>query len=190
MSKRKYLIDTGAEVSILPATDSQKTLPPIMNLHAANATQIAVYKRQTTQLSLNLQQIFNWTFYVAEVSQPILGADFLTHFNLIVDVRNRKLYDSSTLKFTKAQAAPGSSMKISTIKSDNPYASLLKSFPELTQPYSATIPAKHNVTHHIETTGRPTHAKSRRLAPDCYCMAKAEFELLLKQGIIRPNSSN
>ena len=190
MSKRKYLIDTGAEVSILPATDSQKTLPPIMNLHAANATQIAVYKRQTTKLSLNLNQIFNWTFYVAEVSQPILGADFLTHFNLIVDVRNRKLYDSSTLKFTKGQAAPGSSMKISTIKSDNPYASLLKSFPELTQPYSATIPAKHNVTHHIETTGRPTHAKSRRLAPDRYSMAKAEFDLLLKQGIIRPSSSN
>ena len=190
LTKKNFLIDTGAEVSILPATNSQKNLPPLMNLHAANATEIAVYKRQTVKLSLNLQRTFDWTFYVAEVSQPILGADFLTHFNLIVDVKNRKLYDSSRLRSTKTKDAPGSSTMISTIKADNPYASLLKSFPELTQPYSAAIPVKHQVTHHIETTGRPTHAKSRRLAPDRYCMAKTEFELLLQQGIIRPSSSN
>ena len=177
-------------MSILPATNSQKTLPPFMNLHAANNSLIAVYKRQSIKLSLNLQRTYDWTFYVAEVSQPILGADFLTHFCLLVDVRNRRLYDSSRLKFAEAQEAPGSSTMISTIKSDNPYASLLKSFPELTQPYSAAIPVKHNVTHHIETTGRPTYAKSRRLAPDRYSMAKAEFESLLQQGIIRPSSSN
>ena len=61
LSKKKFLIDTGAEVSILPATNSQKTLPPLMNLHAANATEIAVYKRQTIKLSLNLQRTFDWT---------------------------------------------------------------------------------------------------------------------------------
>lgn len=190
MSKKRFLIDTGAEVSILPATNSQRSLPPLMNLHAANATQIAVFKRQTVKLSLGFQRTFDWTFYVAEISQPILGADFLTHFNLIVDVKNHKLYDSSKLKFAKTVDAPGSSTMISTIKADNPYASLLKSFPELTQPYSAAVPVKHNVTHHIETTGRPTYAKSRRLAPDRFRLAKAEFELLLQQGIIRPSSSN
>ena len=188
--KKRFLIDTGASVSILPATNSQRTLPPIMNLYAANTTVIAVYKRQTIRLSLNLQRTFDWTFYVADVSQPILGADFLDHYNLLVDIRNRRLYDSARLKFAKAEYAPCSSSQISTVKSDNPYASLLKSFPELTQPYSAAIPVKHNVTHHIETTGRPTYARSRRLAPDRYRMAKAEFELLLQQGIIRPSSSN
>ena len=161
-----------------------------MNLYAANTTVIAVYKRQTIRLSLNLQRTFDWTFYVADVSQPILGADFVYHYNLLVDIRNRRLYDSARLKFAKAEYAPCSSSQISTVKSDNPYASLLKSFPELTQPYSAAISVKHNVTHHIETTGRPTYARSRRLAPDRYRMAKAEFELLLQQGIIRPSSSN
>ena len=44
--------------------------------------------------------------------------------------------------------------------------------------------------HHIETSGRPTHAKARRLAPECYKLAKAEFESLMRAGVLRPSSSN
>lgn len=185
-----FLIDTGAEVSVLPATQSHKLLPPLTYLYAANGTKIPVFKRQTLQLELNLRRSFEWTFYVAAVSQPILGADFLTHFDLLIDIKNRKLIDPLTSVSTKTKAAAGDSTKLSAINADSQFAALLKTFPTLTQPYSATRPVKHHVTHFIETTGPPTYAKARRLAPERYKEAKAEFESLMRQGIIRPSSSN
>ena len=185
-----FLIDTGAEVSVLPATHSQKSLPPTSHLYAANGTKIPVFKRETLKLELNLRRSFTWTFYVAAVSRPILGADFLTNFDLLVDMRNRRLLDSLTSLWTRGKAASGDSTRLSVIHHDNEFAALLKSFPSLTQPNSSSTPVKHHVTHHIETTGPPVYAKARRLAPERYHLAKAEFESLMSQGIIRPSSSN
>ncbi|KAK3881302.1 hypothetical protein Pcinc_014253 [Petrolisthes cinctipes] len=189
-SHTEFLVDTGADVSVLPATASQRSLPPSLHLYAANGTKIPVYSRQTVHLDLNLRRSFQWTFYVGAVSQAILGADFLRHFNLMVDVRGQKLVDPLTDIFTNAQPAPGDSTHLSAINHDHKFADLLKSFPMLTQPYSSSIPAKHHVTHHIETTRPPVHAKARRLAPEHYKKAKAEFESLMSKGIIRPSSSN
>ncbi|XP_026683330.1 uncharacterized protein LOC113469664 [Diaphorina citri] len=46
-----------------------------------------------------------------------------------------------------------------------------------------------NVFHHIVTTGPPCFARPRRLAPDKYRAAKAEFEIMLQQGIVQPSKS-
>ena len=88
------------------------------------------------------------------------------------------------------QTRPGVSTGISAIANGNEFLQLLKEFPTLTQAYSATKPVKHNVFHHIETHGRPTHAKCRRLAPERYRQVKEEFESLIRQGILRPSKSN
>ena len=186
----KFLIDTGAEVSVLPATELQTSLPQVTTLYAANSTDIPVYKRQTLKLDLGLRRSFQWTFYVAAVSQAILGADFLAHYNLLVDIRNRRLLDSITQLAAPADLVHQDSTKLSAVCDASPFSSLLKSFPELTQPYSATTPVKHNVQHFIETTGPPVYAKARRLPPHRFQLAKAEFENLMRQGIIRPSSSN
>ena len=190
LTKRKFLVDTGAEVSVLPATVSQKTLPQVTTLYAANNSTIPVFTRQTLQLELGLRRSFQWTFYVAATSQAILGADFLSHYGLLVDVKNRRLLDSLTHIAAPADPVYKESTRISAICNDNPFSTLLKSFPELTQPYSATRPVKHNVQHFIETTGPPVHAKARRLPPHRFRPAKAEYETLMQQGIIRPSSSN
>lgn len=185
-----FLVDTGAEVSVLPATPHQKSLPPTTHLYAANSSKIPVFQRQTLQLELNLRRSFDWTFYVAAVSQPILGADFLHHFDLLVDIKHRKLLDPLTSLWTRGKAALGESTELSTIRRDDQFRALLAGFPALTQPYTATKPVKHHVTHCIETTGPPVFAKARRLAPERYRQVKVEFESLLQQGIIRPSSSN
>ena len=44
--------------------------------------------------------------------------------------------------------------------------------------------------HHIETSCRPTPAKARRLAPERYKLAKAEFESLMRASVLWPSSSN
>lgn len=46
------------------------------------------------------------------------------------------------------------------------------------------------MTHHLETTpGQPVFSRPRRLAPERLKAAKAEFEAMLQEGIIRPSKS-
>jgi hypothetical protein len=42
---------------------------------------------------------------VADVTQPLIGADFLSHFGLLVDYRNDRLLDGITSLSGPAQAA-------------------------------------------------------------------------------------
>jgi hypothetical protein len=48
---------------------------------------------------------FTWRFVVADVTQPLIGADFLSHFGLLVDCRNNRLLDGVTSLSAPAQAA-------------------------------------------------------------------------------------
>nr|VZH95960.1 unnamed protein product [Spirometra erinaceieuropaei] len=48
---------------------------------------------------------------------------------------------------------------------------------------------QHDVVHHIRTSGPPVFARPRRLAPERFQAAKAEFEHMLQLGIIRPSES-
>ena len=51
--------------------------------------------------------------------------------------------------------------------------------------------AKHHVEHVIETTcGRPTKARYRRLDPEKLAAAKADFQQMEQQGIVRRSSSD
>ncbi len=45
---------------------------------------------------LGLRRTFCWAFVIADVGRPILGADFLHHFNLLVDLTNSQLLDNVT----------------------------------------------------------------------------------------------
>ena len=57
------------------------------SLQAANGSSIPTYGRQSLTLNLGLRHTFPWIFIIANVHQPIIGADFLNHFNLLVDLR-------------------------------------------------------------------------------------------------------
>ena len=47
-------------------------------------------------LNIGLRRDFKWIFIIAAVPVPIIGADFLRHFSLVVDVTNRRLIDPQT----------------------------------------------------------------------------------------------
>ena len=70
------------------------------------------------------------------------------------------------------------------------FHTLLSEFPELLQPQCGKQPAKHDITHHIVTTGPPITARTRRLSPERLKIARQEFEHMLQQSIIRPSSSS
>ncbi|GFU92951.1 transposon Tf2-9 polyprotein [Trichonephila clavipes] len=149
-----FLIDTGSDVSIIPATKTQRQNNSQMTLSAANTSPIHVYTTQTLSLDLGLRRIFQWTFLVGNVSTPIIGADFLYNFRLVPDISNSRIHS------------------IKTVSGDSVYHELLRKFPDITKPPRPDQEIKHSVVHYIETNSRPVSAKARRLAPDRLRIAK------------------
>ena len=87
-SKQSFLVDTGSVYSIVPFRSKQKpTGPAIM---AADRTPIKCWGRQDRTLRTDGHH-FKWSFLRADVAFPILGADFLRHFDLMVDLRREQL---------------------------------------------------------------------------------------------------
>lgn len=97
-SGRHFLVDTGAEVSIIPPSSSDRTAHhhSQFSFQAVNSTHIPTYGVRSLTLDLGLRRTFRWTFIVADVKKPILGADFLSKFSLLVDVRHCRLSDTTT----------------------------------------------------------------------------------------------
>lgn len=188
----RFLVDTGSEVSVIPPTIADRRHSyDALTLTAVNNTSIRTYGRRSLTLNLGLRCSLPWIFIIADVQRPILGADFLRHYGLMVDMNNRKLVDTCTHLSIQGIRSSSTSTHTSLCPKDNsnPYHKLLAEFPALTQVTTPDTPVLHNVTHHIETTGPPVSARPRRLAPDRLRVAKREFEHMLQLGIIRPSSS-
>jgi len=65
---------------------------------------------------------------------------------------------------------------------------LLARFPRITQISERHQQQRpHSTMHYIKTTTGPEACRSRKLAPVKLKAAKAEFNLLLKEGIIQPS---
>ena len=194
LSGLQFLVDTGAEVSIVPPsrTDRTNCQGQQFSLQAVNSTNIATYGVRSLTLDLGLRRTFHWTFIIADIKKPILGVDFLQNFGLLVDVRRHRLSDSVThLKVQGILAdTPPSGISRCPTDPDDPYLSLVSEFPAVTQASSSDRPVKHSVIHHIQTTGQSVTARTRRLAPERLRVARQEFEHMLQLGIIRPSSSN
>ena len=191
-TKTTFLIDTGSEVSVIPPTPAdRRRSPDSLTLIAVNNTAIHTYGKRSLTLNLGLRRSLPWIFVIADVKKPILGADFLRHFGLLVDMRRLKLTDAHTHLSIQGilSSDPSPSPSVCAKDVDNPHLKLLSEFPALTQVCTPDTPTKHEIEHHIETTGPPVSARPRRLAPDRLKVAKREFEHMLQLGIIRPSSS-
>ena len=194
-SNTRFLVDTGAEVSVVPPTRAERSRPQgIFTLQAVDGTQIATYGVRSCSLNIGLRRTFRWVFMIANVKQAILGADFLHHFGLVVDIRHHTLSDSTTHLqvngLSADQTPPTSGITRPRQDPSNPFLSLLSEFPGVTQTCAADCPVKHKVSHCIETTGPPVSSRTRRLAPERLRVARQEFDHMLELGIIRPSSSS
>lgn len=190
-SKVNFLIDTGADISVLPKTYASKTATRSSKfLYAANGSTISTFGDKRLQLNFGLRRSFFWTFIIADVKQPIIGSDFLSHYNLLVDVANNKLIDNITSLETRGITTNIGSISIKTYNINHPFASLLNEFHDITLFKNKTTAPNVEITHQIETKGHPVNSKPRRLSPDKFKAAKAEFEELMRKGICRPSNSN
>ena len=159
-------------------------------LVAANNTSINTYGNCRRVVNVGLKRDYAWTFRVADVKQPIIGADFLIHHILLVDLKSRCLRDMRTglaIPATLSSIKPSSLKIADTVQ--NGYTKLLGQFPELTRPTTKGEPVEHGITHKIVTKGHPVFARPRRLAPDELVIAKREFDDMIRLGVIKPSDS-
>ncbi|GFS67974.1 transposon Tf2-11 polyprotein [Trichonephila clavipes] len=163
-SCQKFLIVSENEICVIPPSPTMNKSPQSnFSLLAANNTKIPAYGMVRKELNLGLRRPFIWTFIIADVSSPIIGADFLKHFNLLIDLKKKDANIS--------------------------FKNILSEYPDLSNPSLISKSASHGTVHHIITTGPPVTARPRRLHPKLYDAVKVEFEFLLAQGIIRPSKS-
>jgi len=50
----------------------------------------------TIKADFSLRRAFPWRFIIADVGQPIIGSDFLAHYDLLPDMKKGKLIDRKT----------------------------------------------------------------------------------------------
>ncbi len=185
-----FLIDTGADISVLPANCVKNRSASTFELYAANNTVIKTYGQKSLTLSLGFRRSYRWDFIVADVDHAIVGADFLSHYGLLPDLRNGKLVDSTTTLAVIGKLRDVEYTSISTVDHSSQLAQLLESFPRLTQATGRReCRIQHNTTHVIETTGQPITARPRRLPADKLKFTRAHFEDLIQKGDIRPSKS-
>ena len=84
----KLLVDTGAVFSVLPFSSDEPPTGP--RITTADASPIPCWGWVERRLRAG-GICFSWRFLRAKVAFPILGADFLESFDLVVDLRRRLL---------------------------------------------------------------------------------------------------
>lgn len=235
----QYLVDTGSVYSILPYTSS---LPPRgPKIMAADKSPIPCWGWREVKIRSG-KRTFVWKFLLAAVAFPLVGADFLGFFKLMVDLARMRLQHGGQ-QWTIPLAAPpfGSLFAVIGVQPADPGLSspssspspsrgelagppaatgstttrgcgdcgssgdracvpvlasavrlqdIVNEFPTVLNPSKVLPPVKHHVEHFIETDGRPTSCKYRRLDSGRLAAAKADFAELEKQGIVRRSKSH
>ena len=165
-SNIKYLVDTGACCSLYPATRHQRDQldPDPIKLSAAGGQPIST--QGTTRRTIHIAgHPYEWDFRLADVTQPLLGADFLIHHRLIVDMAGRAVIPTTNLQSpnpARSARIMGNPAACISVCSDSDSDTSVSSYSSLRQQYTDifrpelrlkdTTTAKHDVVHHIQTT--------------------------------------
>ena len=88
-SSRRFLIDSGASVSVFPDQGSSGSNSGV-KLLTADGSSLTCSGSRIIPLQFGNHK-FDWQFQLAPVAIPILGADFLKHYNLLLDVSNQRV---------------------------------------------------------------------------------------------------
>ena len=192
LTSRRFLVDSGASVSIFPHHGPLPKFPKL-RLQTADGSHVSCNGERLIPLRFGSTS-YEWSFQLAPVTVPILGADFLRHFRLLVDMAGQRVLDASTLLTIGSNAASlseANTLRATLLSTPEPIRQLLAEYPDVlsTDGFSAA-PPRHGIFHHIKTNpGPPVFAKARRLDPGKLAIAKAEFLKMEAAGIIRRSDS-
>ena len=192
---RPFLVDTGADVSVYPASQAVLASRPSGALRAANGSTIDTFGSCALNLDFGAFRPVH-SFTLAEVSKPILGADFFMKHNLLIDLSRRAVLRHRPRLFIRARRAfvsgPLSGLRAISLTVPPSWRALLDTFPDVldsTAAFDSSKPPRHGIHHIVPTRGNPVFARPRRLFGEKLAVAKSEFQKMLELGIIRPSNS-
>lgn len=84
-------------------------------------------------IDIGLRRTYRWLFIVADVRIAILGTEVLSHFNLEVSVRDRRLKDNVTSLAVLGLKSDLSSCSICTFNPESNFQRILAEFLEITK---------------------------------------------------------
>ena len=123
------------------------------------------------------------------MQSAIIGADFLHHHALLLDLKSARLIDSTTSLKSKGSLTYIEQPSISTINVNSKFHSLIKEYIELTGANTYKLPTNSTVHHRIIIDCPPIAEPPRRYAGEKLNIIKEEFNSLFQLGVIRPSSS-
>ena len=132
-SAKRYLVDTGAAVSVYPASLRDTNGGSHTRSHVANGSNIATYGTRRMNIRLENQH-YTWPFILADVKTPLLGADFLQANGLLVDLQSKRLVNATSFASSTLRQSNQTSLGLHHVTSDDPYSRLLEQFPTITRP--------------------------------------------------------
>ncbi|XP_033214030.1 uncharacterized protein LOC117171086 [Belonocnema kinseyi] len=188
-SQKKFLIDTGADISILPIGKNLKKRSTSLKLSSANNSGIDTYGGTILSIDFGLRRPIVWNFCIAAVPYTIIGADLLDHYRFLVDIHGKRLIDPLTNLSSYREVISFDQPSIYTFQLSSRFSQILSEFKELTGLTQYTPVNTSKIFHHIVMNGPPVAERPRRLAPDKLKAAKAEFKRLCEFGICRPSDS-
>ena len=159
-SGSQFLVDTGAQESILPATEwDRRGSNTGEGLKAANQTTIHTYGKRTVMLKFG-DRLFEHEFTIADLPNRFLGMDFFEKNGLSIDAKNRELFtrgDGTTI----CQVTTSDKEEKKPVQEESPQRGekelfdLLDKFPSILTPNFHQDENKHRIQHYIETKGHP-----------------------------------
>ena len=134
-----------------------------------------------------------WNFIVADTATAIIGADFLSHYKLAIDVGAKRFIEaekSNELKLSEPnfEVPHKSPCKVLIAKeqcfnTEVHKQMVINDFPSLLL-FQPPTDFESDICHVIKTNGQPICSKIRRLSPEMTKIAKEEIDKLLDAKII------
>ena len=180
-------------MSLIPTRpEDKKNKDEKLVLTAANGSKITTYGCRLLYVKIGFDKALPFVFTVADVTDPLIGIDFLTHHDISIYPRHSQLihHPSGNIVTTQSKSKPSIlPIMCHELNLKPAILELLRKFPELTSEEKCLAPVKHNVVHRTITNGPPIAVRPRRLNPRVRRQAEDILQKLLEDGTIKPSSS-
>lgn len=115
-------------------------------------------------LDSGFRRRFTWRFTIVNVETPIIGAGFLTEFDLLVDLKRSQIVDDK-IKFGSSAISVKTSIHhmLNTFKTPIAFENIPKDFKDITNFIKPVKTFSSEVEHH--SSGPPISTRPRREHP-------------------------
>uniref|UniRef100_A0ABD2XQJ8 Peptidase A2 domain-containing protein n=1 Tax=Trichogramma kaykai TaxID=54128 RepID=A0ABD2XQJ8_9HYME len=183
------LIDSGADISVIPRELVEAATESSLKLYAADASPLKTFGAHDLTLKFNQPEPFVHTFVATHVPYPILGADFICDYQLLIDLPDKRLLRRDGTVFASGDCIRSPNLSLSLLAPDQKYRDLLLRFPTLCDAKHRKPLEESMVCHMIITTGRPVSEPCRKLGPEKLKAAQEFFQNLIDQDLTQRSSS-